>query len=426
MRLSDSTRFRLGLAVSIGAAAIAFSCVPLKPQSFLDLGEHPPCGDLIPWWLRPPCVAGILLAWSILPFLFVHRRLKQRVLLSVPCSLALLIGVAWGLRFSADHTILGEQSCFNCRNFTHFAFDQYASSHEGWYPRGGRDEWDSLARAFENEHDVHFFTSHVLARAAEAHWQSTRSLTEDLCCYRYNEGLREDDPAGLILMYYASAGDWECCCKRAGRRGRVCWRVNGSGTEWRWQFLNEDEFQRVQAQTLSYLAGRRTVRERENLLLHELRFVLDRSPLEDGGCELKARIVNEGAVALSITALDRCTTQSREGGGFSSSGIFSIDSSSFTLEPGASRALEGHCRFNVSDGPSGAGDWTRTLFSLHPGGNGTSTRSFPATVTPDEANREYWMDVWIHLRVEDLRGGDAIDLTLRAPRAYYLIEPSPR
>jgi len=144
------------------------------------------------------------------------------------------------------------ESCANCRSFIRGALAEYGAAHGGWFPAGGKDEWDSMAKCVVDEGMVHLFTSHALARRAEAHWRANRSLSEEVCCYRYNEGLRDDDPPNLVLVYFGTPTRWECSSHYVGKLGRPC-LLTGALT---WEWKDEEELQKLQAQTRASLIQR--------------------------------------------------------------------------------------------------------------------------------------------------------------------------
>jgi len=143
------------------------------------------------------------------------------------------------------------QSCANCRSFMRNALRAYSADHGGWFPFGGKDEWDSLAKCI-GDNPVHVFTSHELAQKAEAHWKATGTLSEEVCCYRYNEGLRDDDPTDMVIAYCGRPTRWECREHYVGKLGRPCLMTTGI-----WEWKSELEFQELLARTHTFLAERR-------------------------------------------------------------------------------------------------------------------------------------------------------------------------
>jgi hypothetical protein len=154
-------------------------------------------------------------------------------------------------------------SCANSRSFIHWKLSEYAEQHDGWYPKGGSDPLDSLAKCVGETNEVHFFTSHAHAQQLTAYWKKHGTFSSDLCCYRYVEGLRTNDPEGLVLLYYREPTRWECHTHKASQIGRpVCFLPPGHS----WKFIPEQEFQEKLAQTLAYLEqqGRRAESEQRH------------------------------------------------------------------------------------------------------------------------------------------------------------------
>ena len=144
-------------------------------------------------------------------------------------------------------------SCPNCRSFIYYSLEEYAQQHEGWYPRGGKDPLDSLSKCVTDEANVHVFTSHALSSDHVAYWRQQRSFSPEFCCYRYNEGLREDDPGGLILLYYFEPTRWQGHSSKMSEIGRPVSRVPPMHS---WEWMPEAEFQEWQRKTQEYLKTR--------------------------------------------------------------------------------------------------------------------------------------------------------------------------
>jgi hypothetical protein len=128
--------------------------------------------------------------------------------------------------------------------------EEYTQQHDGWYPRGGQTPLDSLAMCVRSTKDVGQFTSHALNKKHWKHWNDHRTFSPKFCCYRYNEGLRKDDPPGLILLYYCEPTRWECNEHKKDIVGRpVSFHPPGHS----WDFIPEAEFQQKQRQTIDFL-----------------------------------------------------------------------------------------------------------------------------------------------------------------------------
>jgi hypothetical protein len=85
-----------------------------------------------------------------------------------------------------------------------------------------------------------------------AHWEKHRTLSEEVPCYRYNEGLRLDNSSDLIVMYYYKPTRWECNIHKMKYEGRpVMFGFHN------WKFLPEEEFQQRQRETLDFIRTRK-------------------------------------------------------------------------------------------------------------------------------------------------------------------------
>jgi hypothetical protein len=148
-------------------------------------------------------------------------------------------------------------SCANCRSFMCALLDDYAANHEGRYPIGGTNALDSLSRCVNQVGDVRYFTSHAQADRLKAYWSKHKTFAADMSCYRYIEGVRTNDPEGLVLLYYWQPTRWECNNHKQPGVGRPVCSLTSSG-ELRvsfgsWRFMAESEFQEQLARTLAYL-----------------------------------------------------------------------------------------------------------------------------------------------------------------------------
>ena len=146
-----------------------------------------------------------------------------------------------------------EESCANCRSFVRFYLSDYAEAHDGWYPRGAATPLDSLAQCVKTELDIHHFTSHALSEQLKAYWRQHKTFSPELTCYRYNEGLRSDDPSNLIALYFHRPTRFECTSPKHEQPhlGRPVMCIDSS-----WTFLPEAEYQKRQAETLAFLEQR--------------------------------------------------------------------------------------------------------------------------------------------------------------------------
>lgn len=161
------------------------------------------------------------------------------------------VGYAGFLSFNPDASpsFMGNPwaSCPNCRSFIPHLLEQYAAAHDGWYPRGGRDAMDSLAKGVDDPRfSVHIFTSHALQSALRRFWDEHHTFSSELVSYRYVEGLRWDDPG--VLLYYDHPSYWADNRGKGSVFGRTIMDTSGE-----WSFVEESEFQKQLAATQAFL-----------------------------------------------------------------------------------------------------------------------------------------------------------------------------
>jgi hypothetical protein len=124
------------------------------------------------------------------------------------------------------------------------------STGDTWLPRGGKTPADSLAQICSDQYLAKCFTSHALSGKLYEYYKKHGTLTYDLMCYRYNEGLRTDDPQELIVFYYFKPTRWSSWERKEAFVGRPVMTLAVTGA---WEFIPEEEFQRRQKQTENYL-----------------------------------------------------------------------------------------------------------------------------------------------------------------------------
>ena len=182
---------------------------------------------------------------------------RRVILISTVAVLALLGASLWWwnavperrLQFLKNQTA----SCANCRKQLGMSLRIYADDHEGWFPKGKASPLESLALLVQHDpqFQVRLLTSHDNQTPLELHWRDHQRLPEHLICYRYNAGLRMDDPPQLILLYYYKPTRWECSLHKKRQVGRPVMDVYSS-----WTFLPEDKFVRQQQHTEEFIRER--------------------------------------------------------------------------------------------------------------------------------------------------------------------------
>ena len=123
-----------------------------------------------------------------------------------------------------------------------------------WLPRGGKTPADSLCMLLKwtgrNGQDTNSFTFHKWMPRLQAYYRDHGTMSYDFMCYRYNEGLRTDDPRDLIVMYYYRPTLWENSDTKRSFLGRAVMTLDLSPGG---DFLPEAEFQARQKTTQDYL-----------------------------------------------------------------------------------------------------------------------------------------------------------------------------
>ncbi len=247
------------LVASIGIWWITFAVIMALPAD-----AHVPidkvAATVLPEWRRPELVGPLTFGIAFLGFLIIGipGRPGRGRIAAMSCT-AMLVA-AWASLADTIPEMLQyvrsreDQSCAECRDWLPVALGRWAMSHDGWFPRGGRDQWDSLAKLVTDGDLAEAFTSHALAEKARRTWEETGSLTDEVSCYGYNEGLRVDDPGELIVCAYETPGKWECSVHVMKEEGRTCLVLSGRVLEWR--FVEEASFGQLQRRTRDLLRRR--------------------------------------------------------------------------------------------------------------------------------------------------------------------------
>lgn len=213
-----------------------------------------PVSDSIPYFNLQCGVATLV--WVVV---CIRRRRLWRLPFGFTLAVFAMV-MPWQFVPSQDAR---EATCANCRTFMAPLFLDYAKKHDGWYPCGGTDPWDSLGRAAAT---VPFGDASSTINGMSSHWTRSRiwnyfyqhgSLCAEVCAFAYNEGVRSSDPDELLVLYSKRSTDWECSHHPNLGPGRVCVTKGdvASGIT-HGQFLDEAEFQKLQGSTLAVIARR--------------------------------------------------------------------------------------------------------------------------------------------------------------------------
>ena len=189
-----------------------------------------------------------------------------------------------------------DASCANCRTFTwYMCLKPYADAHDGWFPRGGSRPLDALGLSVRDWDWVDFFTSHNGFTKAEQHWRACGTLSEETCLYRYNEGLRPDDPHDMILLYSREPTRWDNIFRKEDEPGRASLILDG-----RWDWMPEAEFQQRQAATLAFLGRRQAELRAGRALADRVRLVLEVTKSGPAEWLCRVHLENRGAEAVTL------------------------------------------------------------------------------------------------------------------------------
>ena len=146
------------------------------------------------------------------------------------------------------------------------------------------------------------FACHRLAPDLHAYFRKHGTLTDDLMCFRYNEGLSSDDPKDLIVLYYHKPTHWQDSRTKRGFLGRAVMTLDLSPFV---EFLPEDEFQRRQRATLEYIRQPGSRPGVPGSIKQSLRVVVRCQPLEQYTFRLTAELVNNGQETFSVRFLNK-------------------------------------------------------------------------------------------------------------------------
>jgi len=118
------------------------------------------------------------------------------------------------------------------------ALSVYAADHDGWFPRGGSDPLQSLAALCPDYAHPAMLAGLSGAPKTLKRKISNQEILEDKdSSWVYNEGLRSDDAADLVLIWEKKAGIGTDGRRMPDPNGHVVGLVDGSfryvpGVEW--------------------------------------------------------------------------------------------------------------------------------------------------------------------------------------------------
>jgi hypothetical protein len=184
---------------------------------------------------------------------YVFMRLKIIIICAV--IILVILGIAfviWNHDPERD-----DASCDNCRSQISGMLGIYAEMHNKYYPIGDGNPLDVLVSKLELSKygDVGWLASHNRWRELNDHWNKYHTVSEDISCYRYNQGLRTDDPGEMIIMYYFKPTRLDCESHIVNFTGRPILDIKCKY----WSFITEGEFQERQQLTVKYIRDHKRI-----------------------------------------------------------------------------------------------------------------------------------------------------------------------
>lgn len=307
--------------------------------------------------------------------------------------------------------------CPNCSSFLRNAMEFYAEDHEGWFPKGGPTPLDSLLPLIE-EYDLRIgnMTSHAFAGELYRYFTQHHAIAPDYCCYRYNEGLRQEDPDDLIVLYYFRPTRWTSHSSKGNTVGRQV--LNASG--WGWDFVPESEFQQKQAETLRYLADRRARESELERVQALIRLQLHAAKSVQGAYRITASIRNMGEDDADVRFLQDGAMV--EGHFRSRSGHFLVKKgTSMILMPGESKVLPGWLELSVLDVETNARVTQRFLLMKSEGSESSGTGGGQGELDRKTFDSNYFIQGTVRLNVS-MGSITNLDCVIKSERWKYLLE----
>jgi hypothetical protein len=414
-RLCKGVLGLVGAWTLAGALSVYFYPPSLLSDEIVVLPEM--VGQRAAWESRDSILL-VLLGAATISFLGTFLFFRGRLFFALGATLLCLFGLLGGLGQLSDN-VRESQSCANCRSFIAQFLTTYAQAQDGWLPRGGRDALDSLAKVITDESEVHFFTSHAQTAVARSYWLRTRSLSADVCCYRYNEGLRIGDPAGLIVLYYESPGLWECNHHPTTQMGRACLLHPGRYMEFdQWEFLPEKEFQALQAKTTAHIANRNWDEAQVEAIRKAVSLEVDYEQQDSGVYRFAARIRNLTNEALSVYFLKAASVEFH---GCSLTSELCSRLEEVSLAANSTHGFHWMCKLEVR-GPEGRRSHRAEVRCQDLRAYAPSPWMLVEFASTEELRQKCFAEALAYARVTRADGKE-VDLTLRSPQAHFLKEP---
>ena len=145
-----------------------------------------------------------------------------------------------------------EAACVNCFSQIGLALHIYSNEYDGHFPAGGKTPIESLNLLFDfNKQETGLascMASHAHHSELYLYYKKHKKISEELCCYRYNEGLTENAPVDSVLMYYYKPTYWATWDFPTKEKGRMLLFIDGHT-----KFYKEADFKKMQKATLKWI-----------------------------------------------------------------------------------------------------------------------------------------------------------------------------
>ena len=279
----------------------------------------------------------------------LHVMRNRRIVISAFLFVALVDGLGWVWNRAPERRwgyFRNEEAfCHNCSSFLSRAMEFYADDHDGWYPRGRATPLDALGTLVE-DYDVRIWqmTCHAFAGDLQRHFEEHHQISPKFCCYRYNEGLREEDPDDLVVLYYFKPTVWESHSRKGQQLGRQILTTSG----WGWEFISESAFQELQRKTDSFLQERIRRAHETDMLTSNLILTVTCTNLAVNSYRFSAKIENDGTSDAAMLLLEPGHLIHRED---YSGGAFFLEEAEaqIILAPGETHFFPGWYELTVED-----------------------------------------------------------------------------
>lgn len=164
------------------------------------------------------------------------------------------------------------EKCQECTIFLSIAFNNYEHDNDDWNPVSGEGEYQALSKLVKYC-DPKFFATYGTSGDQRMYFEDHGLLSDELCPWRYIQGLKGRDPADLVMMYRKSKTNWRSHTS-SGFGWQPRWVVSGpcpcghwGGSEEGW--LQTAELARRLRKTLEFLKENKRPYWEETVKEHE-------------------------------------------------------------------------------------------------------------------------------------------------------------